>query len=957
MKKLFLITIMLFCGGFIFAQTIPPPVVTPAAPRPATPQRNSNLPPPAAVRTVSGIVKDSTDSTLPGAVVKLVSAKDTLSTSTNVDGIFIFKNVKEATFTLTVSSLGYRTQIKKLLNNDVPTRLTLDPVVLKSESKQLNEVVINGTPSIVYKVDTVEYRASDYKVRPNATLDELLKKMEGMEVASDGSSVTHNGEAITSVKLNGKTYAGGDVKQVITNIPAEILEKVQVVDDYGDMAAKTGVKSGEPRKILNVTTKPDRSIGTNGRLTGQGGNNDRYRGEIYVNRINANQNITLIGNTSRTVNVGTNPGTQRQFSPNISYRDQFGPKVQINTNARYNGNNNQSINQSNGITRTNGNQDTGNGTATFTSSGSQESVSNNGGANFEIEYNIDSANFLQVRPDYSYSTSESFNNSFEDRTTVFQKGNPEHRISSGTNTSKSPSNNIGTSVNFLHTFKKPKRFFSVQGDVSREVSNSDGETNRKLTFYDIFNQPIPLISNPALTDSLIYLLNERNNVRNVLRVSSTYSEPLGQYSQLELNGQVNRRNNNSLSTSNGIVDSLNGTIGLLDRLTNQYDFTTTETRLSLNYRYQGTKVNLSLGTTFVPYTLNGTKLDQNIQQDANTNRSFFRVLPIFRFSYSWSRTQRFTLNYNGSYSDVNFTQIQPFVDRTDINNIVIGNPNLKPSFTNVFSVSYNNYFPNSRFNISYNGDARFYSDQTVSNTYLIVLPGTSAGRRSYNEQYFVNISGARSFGGRYSVSKQLADRRYNLMLNGNLGYDYRIAMNAGERYHVTEWNFGERFGPRINPVDAVEINPFLGTSLRRTYSTLGDGLYSSAVTHSLGLEGSFYFLKTYRVRYDASKNLTTQISNGLPNNNNSPLIINGGVQKEFGAKRQFTVTFDVYDLLKQNNFLRQNLTETGVTNSLVSTDSRYFLLGFRLNLQKWSGSPKRNGQNMQRRGDGSFIYK
>src|SRR5687768_4215842 len=196
-------------------------------------------PPPLPTREVSGIVKDSTDLGVIGATVTLTSAKDTVKTSTNSDGIFIFKNIKSATYTIVVQSIGYAsTPPMRFKQNDLAPRIVMDPIILKEQKNTLNEVVISGTPSITYKTDTVEYKASDYIVRKNATVDELLKKMEGMEVGSD-STLVHNGESVVKAKVNGKDFLGGDIANAIKNLPAEIVDKIQIVDDYGDQAART----------------------------------------------------------------------------------------------------------------------------------------------------------------------------------------------------------------------------------------------------------------------------------------------------------------------------------------------------------------------------------------------------------------------------------------------------------------------------------------------------------------------------------------------------------------------------------------------------------------------------------------------------------------------------------------------------------------------------------------------
>ena len=181
-----------------------------------------NMLSPFSLREVSGIVKDTTNVGVPGVTVRLTSEKDTLIMGTNPDGKFRFINVKSAIYTISVNSIGFRSFIGKYKQNDAIAKIQMDPIILKADSKTLDVVVINGAPSITYKTDTVEYKATDYVVRENATVDELVKKMEGMEVGNDGS-VVHQGAPIVRAKINGKVYLGGDVATALQNLPAEIV--------------------------------------------------------------------------------------------------------------------------------------------------------------------------------------------------------------------------------------------------------------------------------------------------------------------------------------------------------------------------------------------------------------------------------------------------------------------------------------------------------------------------------------------------------------------------------------------------------------------------------------------------------------------------------------------------------------------------------------------------------------
>lgn len=226
-------------------------------------QNNSNIP--LKTRNVFGIVQDSTQETILGASITLLAKTDTLRTITNTEGIFYFKNVKPWVFSIKVEALGF---IPKIINgsyNDTKKDITLDPIVLSTKSETLETVIVNGTPTIIYKTDTIEYRAKDYIIRESATIDELLKKMEGVDVEKDGT-VSINGQKVEKAKLNGKEIFGGEVKLTVSNLPAEIADKIQFIDDYGISASKTGIKDAEAKKVLNITTKTEKSIGNMSRI-------------------------------------------------------------------------------------------------------------------------------------------------------------------------------------------------------------------------------------------------------------------------------------------------------------------------------------------------------------------------------------------------------------------------------------------------------------------------------------------------------------------------------------------------------------------------------------------------------------------------------------------------------------------------------------------------------------------
>lgn len=916
-----------------------------------------NILPPLLLREVSGIVKDTTDTGIQGTTVRLTSEKDTLTTRTNADGIFVFKNVKSATYTMSINSLGYAPWVAKFKQNDAIARIVMDPLVLKPATRVLDEVVVNGSPSIAYKTDTVEYKAKDYVVRPNATVDELLKKMEGMEVGNDGS-LNHQGTAVTKAKINGKIYLGGDVATAIQNLPAEIVDKVQIVDDYGDQAARTGIKDGDPEKILNIVTRVDKSVGNTANIAAGVGNNDRYEGTVFATRLNGNQIVGLNARLNNTVNGiansdsqnGANTGQARGNNANtggntnaqsnsnsgsggttntgnnsFSYRDQLSKKVKINTNYKYNFNTTEVSNSSL--------------SQMFSSRGtifsSNESLNNNNtkAHNFssEIEIDFNKNNFLRISPSLSYSFTGS-----ESQATVIQTG-LIHQDQKSLNRTNNTRPNLGGIIFYQHIFANPRRNLSVQANLDNAHQDLQQERNADIIYYQN-------TSNVVLKDSLIHRLVARANLTKKYRASITFAEPLTDNTQLEFNGQINYNGYDNTATTSNINSS--GLSNIVDSLSNIYDYSFTQYRIALNYRYgvaKTAKFKFSFGVTAVPGLLSGTKASLG----TSTYRTSFNLIPIARFQYLWSKQHSMQVNYSGNAVEPTFDQIQPVRDVSNPQNPVVGNPNLKVTFNHTINTVYNNYISNLKLNYTINTNTIFTEDAVVRNVVQV--------RDDYNslknETRYLNLGGVYRINGNYSITKQLANRKYNLSLSGNIAHNHGVSMSNNIKNITTTWTFNERLGPRLNPTTWLEVNPFVSYTFIKSNNTLPTSLDSKTKTLALNIDGKFYPTSTLIFGYSASKNYVSGINSNITNN---PLVINGYLQKELW-KRKISVTFQAFDLLNQNNFINRNITDNAIIDTKSNSLSRYFMLRITAKLQKWTGTKPKNAMQMMRMGDGSFM--
>src|SRR5699024_896534 len=227
-------------------------------------------------RRVQGMLRDSLSRVVAGASVQLITKDDSIGTSSNKAGIFVFDNVKGKEFTLRVSSIGYELYEKDFVFPEGEDRMSIPSFVLKSIPNILDEVIVDGVLTVQARGDTIEYATKHLKLRDDALVEDAVKKLEGVEVDKDGN-ITAQGEEVTRVKVNGKEFFGGDVKTATKNLPADIIEKMQIVDDYGDKADLTGDKSGDSEKILNIIIDEDRNKGYTSTLRTGYGTDDRYQ--------------------------------------------------------------------------------------------------------------------------------------------------------------------------------------------------------------------------------------------------------------------------------------------------------------------------------------------------------------------------------------------------------------------------------------------------------------------------------------------------------------------------------------------------------------------------------------------------------------------------------------------------------------------------------------------------------
>ena len=847
-------------------------------------------------RTVRGEISDTTGVVLPGASVKLISAHDTLSTASDPEGTFRFASVKASRFTILVSSIGFRPFSKEYVVSPRNTAVTLAPIHLKDAYNQLNEVVVTAVTPVVVKEDTTQYDARAYPVREGDDAGELLKRMPGMEVSKDGS-VKAQGQAVTKIRLNGKDFFGNDATAALQNLPADIVKNVQLIDDYGEEAALTGVKSGDPQKILNINTLDDKKNGYYAGAQAGLGSTDRYNGRMRASRFRDDQRMTIDATNNNVSNRSR--GSTETTSIGLNYQDQWGSKVENYGSYRFNRNNNnyneQTASQSVFETYTRfDNEDTGN-----------ERRDYDHNLSWNVEYKIDEANYLKVKPGLSYSSSDASTTGVT--YTQLLRAASERTRSSATGTSSVEG---GAEIFFNHKFEKKGRNLSVNAVLN--LSNGDNRNDQRNDYNN--------------TDSLGYVSAEQqyqnrtnDNVNRNSRLRFSYMEPLGAASFLELNYQWSRT---STSTERNVmdIDPSSGAESFNPALSNHYEYQFITNRAGLHYRYAGKKLNYFAGIAVMPATLKG----EDISRSQRTEKNSVNWIPSARLVYKFSKKQSLTARYNGRSNQPGFTQLQPVTDNADLRNIVRGNPGLKPEFTHNLNVDYNQADWGTGYIFNSGIDFSRTDDKIV--TTKVIIPDSLKQITSY-----ANTSGFHNGQVRYSLTKPFFGRAFTITYLGGSNFSNNVTLTNGDRTTAKNMvlNQGLRFRFDIPDV----MNASLNTSYSANRTRYSSTSYSDRNTtrYSLGLEGRNYFFKDLTLGYDFSKEFNKGYSAGTSN----PMLLNLFLEYRFLKRNRANVRLEGYDIFSQNTGISRDVFDNVIVDSRSNRLSRYFMLSFQYRIQKF----------------------
>lgn len=853
---------------------------------------------------VKGKVLDELNKGIPGVSVSLITGKDTLSGITDSLGTYNFGLVKTAEISLKIKSIGFQPYSKNYILKEAHPEQVLPAVILEPAANQLKEVIIQakGVP-IKVKGDTIEYNAGSYTVREDDRIEDLLKQLPGMVVDKDGE-VSVAGKKLTKIRVNGKDFFTGNVKEFIAQLPAGMVDKLQVIDDYGDEANFKGVKTGESRKMLNVVTKGKINSGVFGNVLASAGTDKRYGVNLNGNSWKDVQQIGVIANANNTNNGA---GISNSSGARLNYRNKFGKYITISGSYNYDHSKNESIRQDY--------IQTVNSLGTLFTQSDNETHSSNNNHRFDLGFqSVSPKNYLQagIRGSLSDGISRSFNSSV-------QTGVIRQDLQTGNNAvQRYP--NLNGNFTGSRKFSKEGRNLSVSLDIGNSNSENDNQLNNKIRYYD-------QLSALPVKDSLLNQVVNTRNQTQTLSSNISFTEPIGKRTDsaakksIDLSYQFSlSHNNNRLITSDN--EGLEG-IKRVDSLSNQYIYSFITHRIGLNYRYTTKRFRYSIGINAQPYLLTGAYEGRTDQ----VNKTGFNLSPIAFLSYT-TKNKTYTFYYGGNSSAPNFNQLQPVRDTRNLQNVVIGNPALRASFIHNANLSYGyvNTKNNSSLNLNITGSVT--QDQVVSNTILIRDTLNSLKQ----ETRYLNTGGNYNIGSNYYYSMPFGKNKYSVELRGGVSYSHQVSFADNLKNYGKGLNLSQELSGMVNQKWLS-----LGTNVSYNYTnnvySLATSIPNTIHTWLFSTDAKVYILKSLITGVRVSK----AINNGYSVANTNPLLITGYVEKTFFKGRKASLKLTGNDLLNQGNNLNRMVSGNSITESKVNQVTRYFLLSFNWRLQKFKG--------------------
>lgn len=899
---------------------------------------------------ISGKIFDKeTNQPLESATVYLERANDSSLVSYTIsenNGEFkLAGNSSSINMNLFISFTGFQTH-NQSISFEKNTVKALGNIQMHS-SNALDEINIVGNRApIVIKKDTIEFNAASFNTRQDANLEELLKKLPGVEVDSQGN-ITVNGKPASRILVNGKEFFGNDPKIATKNLPKDIIDKIQVTDTKTKSEEFTG-KAGNPDdKTINITLKDDKNKGYFARATAGGGTDDRYelsgignyfKDKMRVSILASSNNINSSGfsfdevfdmmgrgnahnvNISRGgsfgingMNFGSSGGITKAETAGINFVNEWGKKLELNADYFFGRNETDSETI---IERENILPDS---RFFYNSTSAGNLVNDSHRANIRLEFKPDTLTRISISPRFNSNAgfsnrSNSAVSLSEDKVLMNSAETRDEELVESQNFSNRMDvirryGNRGaySQINLENSHRRQEnenfffsesRFFGEQEVV--EVQDQFIDENQKGNTYSAgLSQRFVLVDKLFLDASYNFSATHATNTRNVFE----FDEQTGQYS------------------------------GFNNVLSNDFEVKSRKNIPNAGLNYEGEKWRIGSEIGLLNTSLENTNFLEEVSFSNSYNNLFLKA----DVRYEIQRSQSVYLNYASDSGIPSIQQLQPVVNRTNPLNIIIGNPDLRPTYTQSLRGGYRNY--------DFSKRSGFFSYGSVTFTDNNVVPVTTTNEDLVRTTTYTNVNGALNSNLGTSFSKQYKNEarefRYRIGLNGN--YDKNIGFTNGVKYKAQRFTARPRIGFTYAIEDYFSIDPGYQFSYNETSYDINPDRNENFSNHEISMEVTTYWPKNVVFGNDISYNYYGNVSPGF---DNTALLWNLSLGYKF-LDDNATLKIKIYDMLNENVSTQRIVGDDFIqdTNNLIL--KRYAMLSFTYKLSNFGGTAPNSGGGMR----------
>ncbi|TGV04796.1 outer membrane beta-barrel protein [Flavivirga rizhaonensis] len=831
-----------------------------------------------------------------------------------------------ASVNLFISYVGYETFKKKIdLNNP---NINLGEIVLKTDTNALDEVLITVAP-ITIKKDTLEFNVSSFKTKKDANVEDLLKKLPGVEVDTEGK-ITVNGKEVNKVLVNGKTFFGDDPTITTRNLKKEIIKKVQITDTKTKTQAFTGEEGSQLNKTINFTIKDDDNKGVFGSVAVGAGTDNRYEFSGMLNSFNKERQISVLGGGNNINSPGFSFGGLQNFS-NIQIGGSRGIVTSKNAGVNFSNSIGKYMDVSGDYFYSESNTD--NKTITERENilpdsrffSNSESISlndnNNHDVNLDFEIKIDSTLFINVAP--SFSSSETLSNSSTD-----EKSLDEQNIL--TNTSNALTLNNATNKSFNNRFGITKRFGSQGAFLKFNMSNaiSSNKSDRTLNSETYFYEVDQINMENTIRDSIIRNQKGDGNLKtDNLGLGLTYRFPIkGKELFLDVSYNYNRNTQkNKRNTFDFDEDQQDYNNFINEDLSSDFKYVNTTSTPGIALTYKKEKFITTLRSSYILRTLENT---DKLRTQLSDKQDFEALELGANLNYRFSETSSARLQYNLNNNSPQLSQLQTFEDVTNPLNITVGNPELEPANNHSFNLSIHDFNFQKKSGLFVYFDARFINNQIVSKT--------SIDEDLIRRTSYANINGNYNLSNYIGLNKSIkidSTKAFKYGLNLRTSLNKTINFNNDVKYASSNFSLNPRIQTTFSWNNVLEFTPNYGLAYNKTSFDIDTFQNQEFLTHSVGLRTSTLTLKRIDWRNDISYNYNPNVASGFQK---SSWFWNSTVSYSMFEERA-TLTLKVYDLLNQNTNARRIASVDYIQDSQSNILKRYFMLNFSWELNKMGG--------------------